>query len=46
MLYEKSVTIVQNNIRNDLPLLADHCNFVLFADDSSVFFSDKGVASL
>ena len=31
---------------NDLPLLADHCNFILFADDSNVFFSDICAASL
>src|SRR6218665_98655 len=31
---------------NDLPLLAGHCNFILFADDSNVFFSDKCAASL
>jgi len=31
---------------NDLPLLADHCNFILFADNSNVFFSDKCATSL
>ena len=31
---------------NDLPLIANQSKFILFADDSNVFFSDKSAVSL